>query len=257
MAVAESSDSPDAAIVGVRAGGSFGVLVPERRVLADAREGASGRPPAVAVSWGRMEPLPYQSAADARRERPDWVESLLGRDAGVVARTVARELGGEHLFDRPAGRHAVAVAVGTRTATIEFGGGGLATGLTGRATTRVTVPFAGRPGYQASARPTRPWDVLGEWAGVFDLQVGVGPFDRAFVLRGTDPGRARALFADDRVRGGLMAEPDGRLDVDGVGTRRRVSVALPGQVVDPRRLRGALGLARAALDRLAGVGVTA
>ena len=196
--------------------------------------------------------LEYQSAVDARRERPGWWSAR--RDgAAEVMRVVARDLGGSYERDAASGRHRAVVPVGGWLAVVEH----VTPGLPSRAgtLTRVRVAFAGRPGVRVTARRARVADVVGDWLGVFDLEAGEPAFDRAFALGGSSPGVVRDLFADGGVRDRLAAQPEVRLEVVGVAGRRAVTVSLHGCVTDTGRLRRAAGLAAATAGRLVAIGV--
>jgi hypothetical protein len=196
-----------------------------------------------------MPTLDYQSVADARRERPGWAAADGG--AILVSGIVADALGGRVEVDADAGRCWILVPVGQRTASIESN-----SGLGGwLAVTAVRVPFAGRAGFCAGARPATMLDRIGEWLGAFDVHVGVEPFDSAFVLRGVDHARVRAVFNHGGLRAALMAEPAGTLDIGGVGHRRYGSFALPGVVTEITRLRRALHVVATVVDQLAAIGL--
>lgn len=186
-----------------------------------------------------MSTLPYQSRCDAVAERQQWTTNL-----GVVAAIVAQHIGGRCELDAETNRYKVHVAVGRWAVSIEHVAW----------FTRAQLIYTGLPGLYLLARRTTALDWLGERVGRFDTEVGDGPFDAAYWLRGADPARLRAAFDDASVRAALMLEWSGSLEVGGNGTTRHVRFDMPGRVTDIGRLRAAVNVVALMAERLLTVG---
>ena len=54
---------------------------------------------------------------------------------------------------------------------------------------------------------------MGKMLGMQDVEVGFPEFDRDFIIKGTDEGRLRILFANNRIRDLIQAQPRVRFEV--------------------------------------------
>ena len=66
--------------------------------------------------------------------------------------------------------------------------------------TRMRAPFANPRGFRFTIYRKGLFSEIAKWLGMQDLQVGVEPFDEEFIIKGTDEGLVRALFANPAIR---------------------------------------------------------
>jgi hypothetical protein len=81
---------------------------------------------------------------------------------------------------------------------------------TGKATivfTRMRAPYVNPAGFRFTIYRKGLFSELGRWLGMQDIDVGDPAFDEAFVIKGTDEQKVRALFADPKLRALLAAQP--------------------------------------------------
>ena len=76
-------------------------------------------------------------------------------------------------------------------------------------------PYVNKDGFQFTIYRTGIFSGLGKWLGMQDVDVGYPEFDEAFVIKGNDEAKLRALFANPRIRQLIEIEPDIHLTVQG------------------------------------------
>jgi hypothetical protein len=129
--------------------------------------------------------------------------------------------------------------------------------------TRMRAPFVSQTGFRFSIRRRSLLTDVATKLGMQDLEIGDEAFDRAFVIKGTEPTLVQELFADAQVRQLIDAQPDMHLLVkddegwfgaqfpDGVD---ELYFAVRGIIKDVERLKALFDLFAEVLDRLCRIG---
>ncbi len=87
---------------------------------------------------------------------------------------------------------------------------------TGKATvvfTRLRAPYVNPDSFRFTIYRKGLFSNLGKWLGMQDIVVGDPVFDEAFIIKGSDERRVRALFADRKLRELIAAQPEMHLEV--------------------------------------------
>jgi hypothetical protein len=79
--------------------------------------------------------------------------------------------------------------------------------------TRMRAPFVNQDGFRFTIYRAGIFSGLGKWLGMQDVEVGYPEFDDAFVIKGNDEAKLRALFANPKIRQLIEMEPDIHLTV--------------------------------------------
>jgi hypothetical protein len=66
--------------------------------------------------------------------------------------------------------------------------------------TRLRAPYVNKDGFRFTIYRKGPFTRLGKLLGMQDVEVGFPEFDKAFVIKGNNEEKLRALFADSRIR---------------------------------------------------------
>lgn len=137
---------------------------------------------------------------------------------------------------------------------------------TGKATvtyTRMRAPYINPDGFRFTIYRHGFFSELGKFMGMQDVTVGYEDFDRDFVIKGTDREKLRKLFANDRLRELISAQPNVYLKVSDdegcFGTHFPEGVdelyfAVGEVIKDPQRLRLLFDLFSETLDDLCRMG---
>jgi hypothetical protein len=125
------------------------------------------------------------------------------------------------------------------------------------------APYVNPEGFRFTISRTGFLSGLGKLLGMRDIEVGDPEFDEAFILRGTDEAKVRALLADPALRALIVAQPKVRLTVkDSEGwfgpsfppDVDELHFQVAGVIKDVDRLKGLFDLFAAVLDRLCRIG---
>jgi hypothetical protein len=76
----------------------------------------------------------------------------------------------------------------------------VSTGKTRTVYTRMRAPYVNPTGFRFTIYRKGMFSDIAKWLGMQDVQVGQEPFDEEFIIKGTDEGMLRALFANPRIR---------------------------------------------------------
>ncbi len=79
--------------------------------------------------------------------------------------------------------------------------------------TRLRAPYVNQDGFRFTIYRKSIFSDLGKLLGMEDIEVGVAEFDEAFIIKGTDPAKVRALFAHRPLRELLQGQPAIHLSV--------------------------------------------
>ena len=74
--------------------------------------------------------------------------------------------------------------------------------------TRMRAPYVNKDGFRFTIYRKSIFSGLGKLLGMQDVEVGFPEFDEAFVIKGNDEGKLRALFANPRIRQLIEMQPD-------------------------------------------------
>lgn len=84
-------------------------------------------------------------------------------------------------------------------------------------TTRLRAPFVNPDGLRFVVRYEGVFADIGKLVGMQDIQIERMPFDKMFLVQGSDPAKIKSLFADDRLRELVKTEPKIHLQVRDAG----------------------------------------
>ncbi len=81
--------------------------------------------------------------------------------------------------------------------------------------TRLRAPYVNPEGFRFTIYRKGFLSDLGKLLGIpeQDIEVGDPEFDEAFIIKGTDEFKVRALFANPKIRQMIQTQPNFRLDV--------------------------------------------
>ncbi len=104
---------------------------------------------------------------------------------------------------------------------------------------------------------------IGKLLGLQDVEVGHAEFDRDFIIKGNSEEKLKALFANERLRTLLMAQPavhfevcddEGWLGPDYPPNTDALNFLMQGMVTDIELLKGVFELLAVTLDQLCVIG---
>lgn len=129
--------------------------------------------------------------------------------------------------------------------------------------TRVRAPYVNPDGFRFAIYRRGFFSGIGKFLGMQDVEIGDPPFDDAFIIKGTDESRLRALFASPRLRELILRQPEVHLSVkddegwfgprfpDGVDV---LTFMVQGVIKDVDRLKALYDLFAETLDELCRIG---
>jgi hypothetical protein len=79
--------------------------------------------------------------------------------------------------------------------------------------TRMRAPYVNKDGFQFTIYRKGIFSGLGKLLGMRDVEVGFPEFDEAFIIKGNDEEKLRALFANPRLRQLIDMQPEVHLTV--------------------------------------------
>ena len=87
---------------------------------------------------------------------------------------------------------------------------------TGKATiifTRMRAPYVNPDGFRFTIYRKSLFSEIAKWFGMQDIVVGNPLFDEAFIIKGNDERKVRALFDDPKLRALIAAQPEIHFEV--------------------------------------------
>jgi len=129
--------------------------------------------------------------------------------------------------------------------------------------TRLRAPYVNPEGFRFTIYRKGFLSDLGKLLGMQDIEVGDPEFDEAFIVKGNDEPKVRALFAKPQIRQMIKAQPEFRLDVkDSEGwfgpkfpdDVDELHFQVVGEIKDLERLKALFDLFAAVLDELCRIG---
>ena len=189
------------------------------------------------------------------------LRQLFGPSKAEVWRRRAEEVGGQFVEGGFFGRDEVIVRVGEWTLTLDTHT--VSTGKTTVTFTRMRAPYVNGDGFRFDIYRKTVFSGLGKLLGMQDVEVGVRDIDDDFIIKGTNEGQLRTLFADPRVCDLLRGQPAIRLlvkdDEGWFGAKFPEGVdelyfQVVGVLKDIERLKSLFELFAEVLDRLCRMG---
>jgi hypothetical protein len=121
-------------------------------------------------------------------------ENLFGLDTGRLWRQLAKDIGGTFVADfwrdnRVRWQHR------QWTVVLDIHHYGK-----GQRDTRVRTSFLTRDNFWFTIYPRGLLSTAGKWLGMQDIEVGHSRFDDEFIIKGSDPAKVCALFANPQIR---------------------------------------------------------
>jgi hypothetical protein len=89
----------------------------------------------------------------------------------------------------------------------------ISTGKTSTVLTRMRAPYVNADNFRFKIYRKGFFSNLGELLGMQDVQVGYPDFDDAFVIKGTSEAKLVSLFANEKIRQLIQAQPSISLEV--------------------------------------------
>ena len=80
-------------------------------------------------------------------------------------------------------------------------------GETSATYTRIRAPYVNKDGFRFTIYRKSIFSGLGKLLGMQDVEVGYPEFDEAFIIKGNDETKLRALFANERIRQLIEMQP--------------------------------------------------
>ncbi len=90
----------------------------------------------------------------------------------------------------------------------------VSTGKSSITYTRMRAPYANPDGFVFAIYRQGVFSTIGKWLGMQDVCVGYPEFDEAFIIKGNDEWKLRRLFANEKIRQLITAQPDIRVLVN-------------------------------------------
>jgi hypothetical protein len=189
------------------------------------------------------------------------LRSLFGPSREEIWRQLSHETGGQYVeggfwkADKVVARH------GQWTITLDTYT--VSHGKSRTTYTRLRAPYVNRDGFRFTIYRRGFFTDLGKLLGMQDVEIGDPLFDDAFVIKGNDEFKLRALFANPRLRDRLHAQPTVHLEVkddegwfgadfpDGVD---ELAFHTVGVITDVERLKALYGLFAETLNQLCVIG---
>lgn len=139
----------------------------------------------------------------------------------------------------------------------------VSTGKTSMTFTRLRAPYVNAGGFRFKIYNKSVFSGLGKMFGMQDVEIGAAAFDETFIIQGTDEAKLRHLFANEKIRQLLTAQPAVYLEVkddegwfgatfpEGVD---ELWFQVPGVVTDVARLKQLFDLFSEILHHLCHIG---
>jgi hypothetical protein len=149
------------------------------------------------------------------RERSTGTMSVLRKVFGPSKKEVWKQLSSELGADFREGGFARSdkVQVHVKDWTLTLDTFAVSTGKVTVIFTRMRAPYVNADGFRFCIHRKSIFTALGKMLGMQDVEVGFPEFDNAFVIKGTDEAKLRALFANEKIRELIKGQPEIQLEV--------------------------------------------
>jgi hypothetical protein len=174
-----------------------------------------------------------------------------------VWRQLSEEIGAEYVKGGFCKRSKVQAHAGPWTVTLDIYDDGESQA------TRLRAPYINPEGFRFTIYRKGFFSDLGKLLGMQDIEVGEPDFDEAFIIKGNNEDRVRALFAKAKIRQMIQDQPKIRLKVkDSEGWSGpnfpenvdELHFQVMGVIKDVERLKALFDLFAAVLDQLCKIG---
>lgn len=139
------------------------------------------------------------------------LRNLFGPSKREMWRQLSEEAGGRIVEGRWGKADKVQVEHGEWTVTLDTYV--VPAGKTVLIFTRMRAPYVNPEGFRFTIYRKSVFSGIAKMLGMQDLDVGYPEFDEAFIIKGTDEGRVRQLFANEKIRRLIAAQKDIELSV--------------------------------------------
>ena len=150
-------------------------------------------------------------AGDGGEQGGGILRGLFGPSKREVWQLLAGQVGGAFVDGGFFGRDKVIVNHGQWTLTLDTYT--VSNGKSSSTFTRLRAPYVNRDAFRFSVYRSGLFTPLGEMLGFTDIRTGDAVFDEAFVLKGNNEAKVRALFSDATIKQLLEAQPRVRFEV--------------------------------------------
>jgi hypothetical protein len=141
----------------------------------------------------------------------ELLRKLFGPSQDEIWRKLAAEIGAAFVDGGMWKGDEVRAQVGEWTVTLDTFT--VSTGQSHVTFTRMRAPYVNPDGFRFAIYRKGFFSELGKTLGMQDLEVGIPDFDEAFIIKGNDENKVRALFGDPAVRELIAAQPEIHLEV--------------------------------------------
>ena len=139
-----------------------------------------------------------------------FLRQLFGPSKEEVWRQLCGEIGAQYVEGGFWKGDKVQVQHGQWTITLDTYTVSHSNGKTRHSTTytRFRAPFVNTDGFRFTIYRKGLFSGLGQLLGMQDVEVGFPEFDAAFIIKGNDEGKLRALYANPRIRALIEMQPN-------------------------------------------------
>lgn len=139
------------------------------------------------------------------------LRQLFGPSQEEIWRQFAEQLGAAYV--KGGWRHVDKVVARFGQWTVALDTYTVSTGDSSTTYTRMRAPYVNRDGFRFTIYGKGFFSQIGKLFGMQDIEIGVSDFDEAFIIKGNDESKVRALFSERHIRDLLMAQPAVHLTV--------------------------------------------
>jgi hypothetical protein len=178
-----------------------------------------------------------------------------------VWRQLSEEVGAEYVEGRFWKSSKVQAHVGPWTVILDIHT--VSSGHSHVSYTRMRAAYVNPEGFRFTIYRKGLFSELGKLLGMQDIEVGDPEFDEAFIIKGNDEDRVRALFSHPKIRQMIQDQPEIHLEVKDsegwFGPRLpedvdELHIQIVGVIKDVERLKARFDLFAAVLDQLCRIG---
>lgn len=145
-----------------------------------------------------------------------FLRGLFGPNKTEIWRQLCTEIEGQYVEGGFWKGDKVQIHHGQWTITLDTYTQSTSSGTTTSSTTytRLRAPYVNKDGFRFTIYRKSLFSGLGKFLGMEDTEIGFNDFDEAFIIKGTDEKKLRALFANPRIRQLIEMQPNIHLAVN-------------------------------------------
>lgn len=133
------------------------------------------------------------------------LRKIFGPGKEEVWRQLSHELGGNFVDSSFLKGHKVEVRVKQWTITLDTYT--VSTGKSSTTYTRMRAPYVNPDGFRFTIYRKSIFTPIGKLLGMQDIEIGDAFFDQEFVIKGSDAAKVKQLFANEKLREMIHAQP--------------------------------------------------